>query len=192
MCHPPLGKLHSDHSRSIIKMQEYYAFQVYAPGEVCDKYPKCHRLDNLKRYTIGGFIVMPLRVPHGDCECFAYHITMPDGQTLLFCTDAQTLPYRLPNVNTLMIEANFSEGLIIDRLCEGQDIRSHFNTHMGLNETIKVIKRLNNPNLNKVILIHLSNGNSDIKMFKNRIFSETGIRCEIANQGMTVELKEDF
>ena len=143
----------------------------------------------MKRVQTGGAKVLPLEVPHGDCPNYAYHITMPDEQTLLFCTDAQTLPYRLPNVNVLMIEANFSEELILDRLCEGQDIRSHFNAHMELNETIKVIKRLYNPKLNKVILIHLSRGNSDGQMFKKRIFSETGIVCDIANARDVFELK---
>lgn len=146
----------------------------------------------MERYAIGGFKVLPLEVPHGDCPNLSFHITMPDGQTLLFCTDAQTLPFRLPNVNVLMIEANYSEELILDRLCEGNDIRSHFNAHMELNETIKVIKRLYNPNMRKVILIHLSSGNSDEQMFKDRIFSETGIKCEVANAGCVYELKDDF
>lgn len=182
---------HVDHARSIANLLSY-GIPVYSCHDVASLYPQVKVLEPMKKYKIGRFCVLPLRVPHGDCPNYAYHITMPDGHTLLFCTDAQTLPFKLPNVNVLMIEANYMDELIIDQLCEGNDICSHFNAHMELNETIHIIKRLYNPNMHKVVLIHLSSNNSDEQMFKNRIFSETGVMCEIANEGDVYELKEDF
>lgn len=135
---------------------------------------------------------MPLKVPHGDCECFAYHINLPDDRTLLFCTDAETFPYSIKGVNNLLIEANYSTDIIIERMMFGNNPQSQFNTHMELNETINIIRRLRNPQLDKVILLHMSSGNSDEEVFKERIFQETGYRCFLAESGFKVDLSEDF
>lgn len=144
------------------------------------------------KYKVGNFWVLPLKVPHGECECFAYHINLPDGRTLLFCTDAETFPYSIKGVNNLLIEANYSTDIIIDRMMNGNNAQSQFTPHMELNETINVIRRLRNPQLDNVILLHMSSGNSDEDLFKERIFQETGFRCIIAESGLKIDLDEDF
>lgn len=147
----------------------------------------------MKRYKIGNWKVLPLRVEHGECECFSYHITMPDGQTLLFATDLSSFPYNTQNVNHLCIEANYSEDILINKMLDNEDIRSASNTHMEIRETISVINRLYSPKLRSVILLHLSAGLSDENGFKKAIFEQCGVRCECADAGMTFELnKEDF
>lgn len=188
-----LSHIHGDHSKGI-KDALSYGLQVYAPREVCDKYPKCHRVNNLKRYQIGGFIVMPLRVPHGACEeCFAYHITMPDGQTLLFATDLERFPFSIKGITHLMLECNYSNELILDSLVNGDILRSQSQNHMEMEECISTVKRLRHGGLQSVILVHLSNGLSDVNMFKERFKSELGIDVEIAENNTRFILnKDDF
>ena len=183
---------HGDHSKSIPEALKY-GLKVYSTPNVTELYPKVKALEPMKRYKIGNWKVLPLRVKHGECECFSYHVTMPDGQTLLFCTDAENFPYSIPNVNHLLIEANYSEDILINKMLDNADIRSASNTHMELNTTISVINRLYSPNLRNTILIHLSNGLSDENGFKKAIFEQCGVRCECADAGRTFELnKEDF
>lgn len=146
----------------------------------------------MRRYTVGAFKVMPLKVPHGDCECFSYYIELPDGQKGIFATDCECFPYNIKGLNFILIECNNSQELIVDRLCDGYDVRSSFNSHMELEETIKTIKRLKSPALNTVVLLHLSDANSDERMFRDKIFVETGCRACIANSGDVYKLKEDF
>lgn len=147
----------------------------------------------MKRYKIGNWEILPLKIPHGDCPNYAYHITMPDGQTLLFATDLSSLPYNIQNVNHLCIEANYCEDILINKMLDNEDIRSASNTHMEIRETISVIKRLYSPKLRSAILIHLSNGLSDENGFKKAIFEQCGVRCECADANMTFELNnEDF
>lgn len=178
-----VSHIHKDHAFAVPNALSY-GLKVFAPRSVCDIYPKCTPVYHAKRYKLGGYTIMPLKVPHGDCEeCMSYYIELPDGQTMLFATDLSDFPYNIKGINTIMLEANYGEELIIDRLCNGSDIRSSFNAHMEINDTIRIIKRLNNPNLNKVVLIHLSDGNSDERMFKDKAFAETGVRCEIASAG---------
>lgn len=183
---------HSDHAKYIRKYKKY-GIPIYSNKNVREKYPCVHMLEPKKRYSIGRFTVIPLSVPHGDCECYAYHITLPDGQTLLFTTDLSDFPYSIQDINHLFIECNYSNELIVDRLCEGYDIRSSFDTHMELNTCISIIKRLQSSELNKVVLLHLSDANSDESLFRKRAWQECGIECECADSGKVYELiKDDF
>lgn len=143
----------------------------------------------MKKYAIGGFKVLPLSVPHGDCPNLAYHITMPDGQTLLFITDAERFPFSIKGCNHLLIEANYSQELILDSLVNGDILRSQSQNHMELTECISTVKRLRHGGLQSVILIHLSSGLSDENMFKARFKSELGIAVEIAEGGKIFPLE---
>lgn len=146
----------------------------------------------MQRYTIGGFVVMPLRVPHGDCEeCFSYHITMPDGQTLLFITDAERFPYSIKGINHLIIECNYSNDLILDSLVNGDILCSQSQNHMELEQCIATVKRLRHSGLQSVLLVHLSSGLSDERMFKDSFRSELGIEVQIANSNTIYKLEEN-
>lgn len=134
---------------------------------------------------------MPLKVPHGDCECVSYHVTLPDGQTLLFCTDAERFPYNIKGVGHIVLECNYSTELILDSLVNGDILRSQSQNHMELEECIATVKRLRHGGLQSVILVHLSSGLSNIKMFKDRFKSELGIDVEIAEPSLIVELNKD-
>lgn len=92
-----------------------------------------------------------------------------------------------------MIEGNYSEDLMIDNLCKNETIRSHNEYHMEINQTIEAIKRNMNPELRTLMLVHLSDGQSDEKLFQKMVFDEVGIMPIVADRNVTVELrKEDF
>ena len=143
----------------------------------------------MRRVQIGGFKILPLEVPHGDCPNYAYHITMPDGQTLLFCTDAERFPYNIKGVTHLLLECNYSNELVLESLVNGDILRSQSQNHMELEECIATVKRLRHGCLQSVILCHLSSGLSDERMFKDRFKSELKIDAEIAESGKTFRLE---
>ena len=183
---------HVDHIKSVPNALSY-GLPVYSSADVASIYPKVKVLEPMKKYTIGGFKVLPLSVPHGYCPNLAYHITMPDGQTLLFITDAERFPYNIKGCNHLLIEANYSEELILDSLGNVDILRSHSQYHMALTECISAVKRLRHGGLQSVILIHLSSGLSDENMFKDRFKSELGIDVWIAEKNLRFILdKQDF
>lgn len=165
---------------------------VYSCQEVADKFNRVNVLYPKTKYKIGGFIVMPLQVEH-NVQNFAYIITHDDFGTLAFCTDAVSFPYKIKGINHLLIEANNSEDLMIDNLCRNEQIRSHGEFHMEINKTIEAIKRNINPELKTLMLVHLSDGQSDERMFKQMVFDEVGVMPVIADKGVELELnKEDF
>lgn len=165
---------------------------IYSNEEVSEKYKGVKSLQNKVRYKIGDFIVQPLEVQH-NCKNFAYIIEHEEIGKLVLVTDAISFPYKVKGVNHLLIEGNYSEDLIIDNLCKNETIRSHNEYHMEIGKTIEAIKRNMNPELKNIVLIHLSDGQSDEKLFQKMVFEEVGIKPIIADKGVIVDIsKEDF
>lgn len=180
---------HNDHVGHV-KQYLDYGLPVYSNVDVVQRHKGVQELKPMTKYLIGGFTAIPLLVPHGDCLNYAYYIKMPDEQTLVFATDLTQFPYKLTNIDHLLIEANYSDDIRVEALLNGAQLRSQSICHMELNKTIETIKQLGRP---RSILCHLSDGLSDEQMFKSRIFSELGIYAEIATNGTVFELTtEDF
>lgn len=166
---------------------------VYSNADVASDFDGVKELEPMKKYHFGGFTVIPLRVPHGDCPNLAYHITLPDGQSLLFATDLELFGYNIKGINHICIEANFSDDIRIDAMLNGAELRAQSRNHMEIGETIRTINRLKSPQLQSVILLHLSDGLSDAEGFKKRIFAECGVRAEVAEKNIVISLaKADF
>ena len=179
---------HKDHSISVLQAQDY-GLQVYSNADVASIYPNVKVIETMKRVQIGGFKILPIEVPHGDCPNTAFHITMPDGQTILFATDLERLPYSIKGISHLVLECNYSNELILDSLVNGDVLRSQSQNHLELEECIATVKRLRHGGLQSVILCHLSNGLSDEKMFKDRFESELGITPLFAERGKIFPLE---
>lgn len=186
-----VSHIHKDHSAYIPRALSY-GLQVYAPQSVCDTYPKCKCVEHLHKYRIGGFTVMPLSVEH-NCECFAYVIEHEDIGRFVFATDLKYFPYKIPDVSCLMLECNYCDETLIDNLCNGADTHSRPDNHLSLENALETTRRLYSAKLNKVILLHLSDGNSDENLIKRKFKEELGIDVLIAESGFTVNLdKDDF
>ena len=112
-----------DHSKSIPNALKNY-IPVYSCKEVAEKFNGVKLLKPNTKYKIGSFTVMPLPVEH-NVENYAYLIEHEEIGKLVFCTDAISFHYKIKDVNHLIIEANYSDELIIDHLCENQVIRSN-------------------------------------------------------------------
>lgn len=186
---PPTER-HGDHVRSIDALMRY-GLKAYSSTDVASIYPKCNIIEPKKKYQIGGFQIMGLPVPHGDCPNLAYWIKTPDGQTLLFATDLQELPWTIKGIDVLMLECNYCEETVLNNLCNGVDINSRPDNHLSLERALEATRRLYNAKLNKVILLHLSDGNSNEDLIKRRFKEELGIDVLIAESGLTVNLNED-
>lgn len=183
--------LHSDHTKSIPNALKY-GISVFSNQDVADKFQGVKALKPKKRYKIGNFIVMPLEVEH-NVPNFAYIIEHEEIGKLVFCTDAISFPYKIKGLNNLIIEGNYSEELMIDNLCKNKEIRSHNEYHMEINTTIEAIKRNMNPELKTIMLVHLSEGQSDEKLFQKMVFEEVGIIPIIADKWLEISLdKFDF
>ena len=166
---------------------------VYSNADVASDFDGVKELKPMKKYHLGGFTVIPLRALHGDCPNFAYHITLPDGQTLLFATDLERFGYVFKCINHLLVECNYSDDIRIDAMLNGAELRAQSRNHMEIGETIATINRLKSPKLVNVVLLHLSDSLSDAECFKKRIFAECGVRAKKKKKNIVISLaKADF
>lgn len=144
------------------------------------------------KYRVGTFSVQPIKVTH-SVENYAYVIDNDNIGRVLFITDCVRFPYKVKGVNHLLLEANYSDDIVIDHLCDNQEIRSQNEYHMEINDTLECIRNNFSPSLNTICLLHLSDGQSDEEAFKKQVCDEFGIMPCVADKGLTIELnKEDF
>lgn len=148
-------------------------------------------------YAVGGFKIQPLKAYH-DVETVAWVIYHRDLGRLVFATDTCAFPYHIPNVTVWMLEANYSDSILESRLDDGHITLARRNrlmvTHMELGKAIKVLKdnfftrdRKRHPMVD-VILLHLSDDNSNAVQFVARVRREARMNAVVADAGMTVDL----
>ena len=109
---------------------------------------------------------------------------------MLFVTDTMYLKYKFQGLNQIIIEANYSQDILDSRLQDGDTIDMVRNrvisSHMSL-ETCKDVLRANDLTaVNNIVLIHLSNGNSDSALFKNEIENLTGKTVHVGDKNMII------
>lgn len=134
--------------------------------------------------------MQPIKVAH-SVENYAYVIDNDDIGRVLFITDCVRFPYKVKWCNHLLLEANYSDEIVIDHLCDNQTIRSQNEYHMEINDTLECIRNNFSNELNTICLLHLSDGQSNEEAFKKQVYDEFGIMPYVAEKGLTIELNKD-
>ena len=185
---------HSDHAnKDTIRKVVQYGIPIYSNEEtrVVDK--RIISMKKGRKTSIGGFKIQPILLFH-NCMNFGYVIEHEEIGKLVFCTDTCRIPYRFKNVNHFMVEANYSYDLLIDHMCDNVYSQSASENHMEINDTIEMLKENYSSSLQNVVLIHLSNGNSDANEFVKKTKEELGFNnIFVAEKNFVLPLyKEEF
>lgn len=183
---------HLDHSASIehaIRM----GLSVYSCEDVQSVHQDAKVLKKGLKTRIGGFRVQRVDLQH-NVDCIGFLIEHDEIGRLVFCTDTCRIPYIFKNVNHFVVEANYSNEIIVDMLCDNSYIRSASENHMEITDTIEFLMRNYSSDCNTIVLIHLSQGNADPKRFTQMVKDELGFsNVHVARKGVEVELlKEEF
>lgn len=150
-----------------------------------------HGVPEKKPFRLGGFHITPFYVPHNGTPCFAYKIYHEEMGSLLFLTDLEYCKYRFRNISQILVEANYSKELIE---AENSNYAHVVKGHMELGTALDFLKANDSPALRNVVLLHLSDSNSDEEMFAKKAKEVVpGANVYIADAGMKMELcKEPF
>lgn len=143
---------------------------------------------------MGSFKILPFDVHH-DVPCVGFVIEHPEMGKLLFATDTMMLEYRFDGLNHIMIEANYSDDILEKNIDNGV-VRSVMKdrlmtTHLSLENAIGMLKANDLSNVNEIILIHLSDNNSDVLTFRDAVVRATGKPVYIAKKGLEVEVNRE-
>ena len=185
---------HGDHAnKDTIRKVIQYGIPVYSCEEtrVVDK--RIRNIKNGKKTQVGGFKIQPIPLHH-SCECFGFLIEHNDFGRLVFATDCCEFPYNIKNINHWLIEANYSEDCLIDNFCNNEDMRSRHEYHLEFNEALNVLERNYCPHLQTIVLLHLSNGNSNASEFVKKTKEKLSFNnVFVAEKNLLLSLqKEEF
>ena len=167
-----LSHSHGDHSKSAKKIMEN-GVDLYCRKETADSLELSgHRLKVIQsRFQVEGVDVFAFRTDHDTPGSVAYLLTGANDR-VLFATDTGSFPYEIPGMTCIMIEANYSP----ESITEENDfvLKRTLKTHLSIDKTIDFLKRNDLSKVREIHLIHLSDKNSDPKMFKRRVQAATG------------------
>lgn len=187
---------HKDHCKAVNELikngiNAYGSEGTFAGIEFKD-ITKSHRIKSIKaleQFKIGEFIVLPFDTQHDCNEPLGFVITHKDMGTLLFATDTYYIQYKFKGINHILVECNYSMGILEDKelpkSLKTRVIKSHFEL-----ENVKEFLRATDLNtVKEIMLIHLSDSNSNAAEFKDSIERLTGKPTYIASNGLEINLE---
>lgn len=151
-------------------------------------------IEPMRGYIVGGFKVFAMPVCH-DVPCLGFIIEHEDMGRMLFVTDTMILEYRVPGLNHILLEANYAEDILDAKIEAGSVPVSMkprlIHSHMEI-ETAKGILRANDlSGVNEIVLLHLSNGNSDERRFVREVQEVSGKPVYAAVAGLEINLSKN-
>ncbi len=173
---------HRDHSRYVREYADA-GINILGPEDIFAS--PHHRFSSIfpgKGYVIGGYKVVPFEVQH-DVSCYGYLIDHPDTGRILFLIDTYLCEFTFPDLNHIIIEANYADDNLEDNILKGLEHPSkrerQLTSHMEIKTTKAVLVAQDLSGVESIILTHLSDRNSDELRFVDEIKAITG-RSEYA------------
>lgn len=190
-----LSHEHKDHSSEVPKLIRYGINIYSSKGTIGALKVRNHRLipiEAKKRFKLGSYTILPFDVKHDAAEPLGFIINHPESGNILFITDSNYVNYKFKDLNNILIEANYSKE-ILDRRGYNNDILQFLSgriqrSHLSLETCIEVLKGNDLTKVNNIVLLHLSDGNSDSRVFKARVEEETAKTVYIADKGLKIDL----
>lgn len=157
-------------------------------------HPLAHTMDEQVVNVIGNFGVMPFATEHDAAQPFGFLICHKETGTVLFATDTYYLQYTFDGLNNIMIECNYRQD-ILDANVEAGTIPAKLRartmkSHCSLDTCREILLANDLSKVNNIVLIHLSDGNSNAKEFRQGIMEATGKTIHIAESGMTINFNK--
>ncbi len=142
-----------------------------------------------KSFKVGGFRVMPFDLKH-DVPCLGFLIEHPETGKFCFITDSYYCEYRFKGLQNIIVEANYCETILNQRLADGDEpsfLRDRvLQSHMSLQTCKDFILANDISQVVNIVLIHLSDRNSNAKRFEKEIKEITAKRVTVAENGITI------
>ncbi|MFP7170804.1 MBL fold metallo-hydrolase [Terribacillus sp. 7520-G] len=178
---------HKDHCAGVTEVMKrgipVYMSQGTAEAINTDIYhPKIVKAK--QQFKIGTWTIRAFDVQHDVSEPLGFLLANEAGDKLLFATDTYYIKYRFSGLTHLMVECNFSMDILNKNIQQGRVhpamkkrlIRSHFSL-----ENMKEFLQANDlSKLQSVHLLHLSDSNSNEKLFKEEVQKITGTIVHVA------------
>lgn len=143
---------------------------------------------------LGGFKILSFDIKHDAAEPLGFLIEHRDCGRVLFLTDTYYCKYTFPGINNIIIEANYSKAIIDQKY--GAESGKEFlrnrilQSHFSLENCKDMLAANDLSQVNNIVLIHLSDSNSDEKQFQKEVSEQTRKNVTVASNGMEIQFNK--
>lgn len=146
----------------------------------------------LETFKIGEFNILPFDTKHDSNEPVGFLVQHSKMGTMLFATDTYYIEYKFQDLNHILVECNYSLD-ILNRNIESGKVHPTFKnrvlqSHFELENVKSFFKANDLHDVRTIMLLHLSDGNSNSVRFKSEIEKVTAKQVYIADKGLEVDL----
>lgn len=175
-----------------------YGIDVYtSPGTIEALKLNSHRAKHVeagKKYSVGNFDVIPFDVKHDCPQPFGYMVRHKEMGVMVFLTDSFYSPRKFKDVNHFMVEVNYDPIILQENVNKGVIpafvARRVMESHMSIDTCIDLLKANDLSKVVNIVLIHLSDSNSNPEDFKERVKKATGKNVIVARKNMKINFDQ--
>jgi phosphoribosyl 1,2-cyclic phosphodiesterase len=147
----------------------------------------------LETFQVGEFKVFPFDVQHDAPEPLCYVIKHPECGSTLFLTDSFYTKYTFEGLNNIIVEANYAQDILDANLAAGGNsfVRNRvLSSHMSIDTCKEFLRSMDLKRVRNIVLVHLSDSNSDAVRFQKEVQAETGRPVHVASAGSIIDFGE--
>ena len=172
-----LSHEHKDHSRAIQELL-HIGGNCYMSEGTRDALGLMHSsaliIESECDFRRDGWHVLPFRTQHDAAEPLGFLIQSPTKKKICFATDTARIDFDFSGVTHWLVEANYSEELLAEST-RPETVKDRIRaSHMSIENLCEFFKRQDLSVTEKIYLIHLSDDNSDEKVFHKKVIDATG------------------
>lgn len=180
---------HGDHSKAAADLMRAGVDCYMSQGTADALRLSGHRLKivrALQQFSLGAWTVLPFEAIHDAREPLGF-LVAGEGEKILYLTDTAYCPYCFRGLTRIMIECNYSKE-ILDQNIEAGKLhpgmrRRLLRSHMSLDRVLDFLAANDLTAVREIVLLHLSDGNSDAGEFKRQVQAATGRMTRVAEKG---------
>ena len=145
--------------------------------------------------TLGGFQIIPFATMHDCAEPLGFYINHEETGNILFATDTYYLPNTFGNLNNVLIECNYRLDILEANIAAGRlpfAVRNRtLKSHFSYDNCVQALQANDLTRVNNIVLIHLSDGNSNAEEFRAGVKKATGGKTvHIAEAGLVINFNK--
>ncbi|MBY0122187.1 MBL fold metallo-hydrolase [Bacillus sp. S/N-304-OC-R1] len=172
---------HGDHCKSIKDVLKAGIDCYMSAGtaeEIGVDHHRIKKVEAKKQFALGTWTILPFDVQHDVSEPLGFLLANQAGEKLLFATDTYYIKYRFQGLTHIMVECNYSMAVLNENIATGRvpEVMKKrlMKSHFSLENVKKFFLSNDLSKVQEIWLLHLSDTNSDEKLFKEEIQKVTG------------------
>lgn len=188
---------HQDHCKGVPEAIKA-GMNIYVGTGGLEEFERHRNINHVpleQTFKLGNFSITFFPVHH-DVKTAGFHVNHPDCGNVIFITDTYYCDYCFSGINHFIVEANYSVEILNNKFASGAlpaFLKNRITTsHMEIQNTKRLLLANDMDGVRNIILIHLSDSNSDAEDFKKQVEEITGRPTLVSVPGQVVNFNLSF